>query len=51
MSRNGKITITWTASRDLHFIFGLMAHRVPVLVAELGGGRRAASAAPLRRAG
>ncbi len=23
-------------SRDVHFIFGLMAHRVPFIVAELG---------------
>src|SRR5271165_770171 len=30
------MTRTTSASRDVHFISGLMAHRVPFLVAELG---------------
>jgi hypothetical protein len=35
-------------SRDVHFISGLMAHRVPFLVAELGPERGPVHFAPVR---
>jgi hypothetical protein len=41
LPRPGNIAAWWQSpldrlSRDVHFISGLMAHRVPFLVAELG---------------
>jgi hypothetical protein len=38
-------------SRDVHFISGLMAHKVPFLVAELGPGRRPLRPPLVRRVG
>jgi DNA invertase Pin-like site-specific DNA recombinase len=38
-------------SRDVHFISGLMVHKVPFIVAELGRGHRSLPAAHLRRVG
>jgi hypothetical protein len=38
-------------SRDVHFINGLMTHKTPFIVAELGADADPFHAAPLRRAG